>query len=55
MLGMSEPPRAALITNDTLELVVGFERVATGGDKRQHAFPHRLVYPGVGQVRTHFR
>ena len=54
LLGMRQPPDALAVAHDALELVIGLERIAAGFDEGEHALPHSVIDPGIGQARTQF-
>ena len=52
LLGMRQPPHALAVAHNALELVIGLERIAAGFDEGEHALPHRVIDPGIGQARA---
>ena len=51
---MAEAPDTVTVAHDALELVVGPQRIAARGDEGQHALPHLLVDPGIGEAGADF-
>jgi hypothetical protein len=47
------PPHARLVAHDAAEPVVGLQRIAAGGDEVEHAAPHHLIQPRIGERGAH--